>query len=92
MGDDFLSWNIIIENPENFGYTRDPETKATWYTYEPMEEKKKTKVKRLSPYVYDQTKKQILTRLECVTTYMNMERYPDLETVLALLGIQEVDA
>lgn len=38
MGDDFLSWNIITENPENFGYTRDPETKATWYTYEPMEE------------------------------------------------------
>ena len=57
-----------------------------------MEEKKKAKVKRMSPYVYDQTKKQILTRLECVTTYMNMERYPDLETVLALLGIQEVDA
>jgi len=38
MGDDLLSWNIITENPENFGFVRDPELKATWYTYESMEE------------------------------------------------------
>lgn len=55
-----------------------------------MEDSKK-KVKRLSPHFQDLTKKQIITRLECVTTYLNTERFPDPEVVYALLGIQEVN-
>ena len=38
MGDDYMSWNILTENPEGFGFERDPEVKAEWYTYEPYED------------------------------------------------------
>lgn len=34
IGDDYFSWNLFMEHPENFGFIRDENDKAQWYTYE----------------------------------------------------------
>lgn len=34
---DYLSMNIFLENPENFGFVRDLTDEAKWYTYEPID-------------------------------------------------------
>ena len=35
---DYLSMNILLENPENFGFVRDVTDEAKWYTYESYED------------------------------------------------------
>lgn len=33
LGDDYISWNILTVNPESFGFVRDENNEAKWYTY-----------------------------------------------------------
>lgn len=34
LGNDYISWNILTENPADFGFTREASDVAQWYTYE----------------------------------------------------------